>query len=134
MIHIASTATSPLRFVHYDLTQDERMVPRELASVTIRGGANLPNKVLMTPKGAVTSIPDKDWEWLCKDVLFLKMVNDGFLTIIGDPREAEHAYRDLTAKDGCAPKTESDFARVKNNTDGFGIKVGRSVEEIVRPG
>lgn len=133
MIHIASTATSPLRFVNYEIPSDPRIVARELASVTIKGGANLPNKVLMTPKGAVTSIDERDWEWLCKDGLFLQMVDKGFLTIINDPRDGEHAFRDLTAKDGCAPKTEADFARVKNNTDGEGIRVGRSVEAITRP-
>lgn len=133
MKYIASTATGPIAFVRYAEQNDPNQIAIELHRVVIKGGANLADKNLFTPRGVVTAITDKDWEMLCTDRKFAEMVEAGFMTILRDESDKDAAIAGLEPKDRSAPKTEADFAAVKNNRDGMGITVGRAAEAIAAP-
>lgn len=109
------------------------MVPRELFKVTIQGGANLADKHDLTRRGVSTPISDREYEFLIADPKFLEVMADGHMVITNET-DAEKAARDMKAKDRSAPKTPDDYRGMPNNTGGVGIKTGRTVEEIARPG
>jgi hypothetical protein len=133
MKYIASTATTPIAFVKYADQPDPNMIAQEIHRVVIKGGANLADKNLFTPRGVVTAITDKDWEVLCQDRKFAEMVEAGFMTILSSESDKDAAVRDLTPKDRSAPKTESDYRELANNRGGQGINVGRTAETIAAP-
>jgi len=130
---IASTATTPIAFVRYAEQTDDNMLAVELQRVVIKGGANLADKNLFTPRGVVTKISDKDWEMLCQDKKFAEMVEAGFMTVLTDIGSKDAAIADLTPKDRSAPRTEADYRNLENNHGGRGINVGRTAETIAAP-
>lgn len=98
-------------------------LPQVRRSVRIEGGANCPNKFMVTPNGVLTRVSDDDLAFLMSNAKFQEVMKAGFMSVIADDRDMEKAVRDMAKKDGCAPKVESDFVgKVKH--------VGRDVETI----
>ncbi len=110
--YICSTATACLRFVEYDKSHPgEARPPRELRSVAIMGGANLPPKTLVTPKGVLTPVSADELSFLVANDSFNKGVKRGFLTIIRGESDMDAALSGMESKDRSAPKTPADYTK-----------------------
>lgn len=109
--YICSTVTSHIEIVKYDTTQGP--LPKVVRKVNIMGGANLPPKTLVTPKGVLTPVSAEDLEFLVASVEFQRQQKAGYMTIIRGKSEddLEAAVSGMQAKDGCAPKTPKDFEK-----------------------
>lgn len=87
---------------------NENSLPVRTKTVLIKGGANVANKTLVTPKGVPNAISDEDLEFLKKNRHFVDHMKRGFIKI-GKRGEADKVAKDMTAKDQSAPRTPDDF-------------------------
>lgn len=108
--YIASTHTTPIAYVGYE-DGPEGGVPHVARKVIIQGGANVPNKVLVTPKGTITPVDAEELDFLKTNKDFLKHQKAGFVQILIRDPGAEKAARDMAPKDRSAPYTAGDFAK-----------------------
>lgn len=89
--------------------------------VFINGGANLADKVLQTPRGAVTHVSDEDVAFLRKNPDFQLHEKNGFVTIEAKKLDSiEAVAADMTARDESAPMTMQDV-----ELDGKKAKAGK---------
>lgn len=86
-----------------------RDIPTMQGYVLIRGGANLPSKVLVTPKGVMTPVTDEEYEQLKESPGFLQHLKGGFLTVEDKAYDIDKVVSDLEEKDTSAPMTPKDF-------------------------
>jgi hypothetical protein len=131
--YVFSTITTPVTIVEYT-PYVPNSIPSVVRKFTIQGGANCPDKFMRTPRGIATPITPADYEFLIHNDMFLEHMAGGFVQFGHSENDVERAARDMTPKDRSAPKTTADYRDLPNNTEGRGIRTGRSVEEIARPG
>lgn len=113
MPYVYSTLTNSTTYVHYKPTDPKQLSIRD-KSVTIRGGANLPTKTLVTPLGVATKVSDEDMEWLEKDYHFKEHVKQGFLIVDKRNVAPEKMAESMKKRDLSSPKIPTD-AEFKNN-------------------
>ena len=106
--YIFSTSTANQKYPIYRDTGDKGLSVIK-SYVLIHGGANLPSKVLVTPKGVMTSITDDEWDRLQKSSSFQKHRKRGFLTVEDAPTDADEVAGDMESRDKSAPMTRADF-------------------------
>ena len=125
MPHVYSTATAHIKYVEYDKPESDRVLPRVIRSVEIKGGANLPTKTLETPAAVRTEVSNEDLAFLMNNDKFKEHVAKGFMRVEASNFLAETVANDMTPKDGCAPKTPEDFVTGEDaERDVRAIKVG----------
>lgn len=107
MAYIYSTLTSDQEYRGYTANKD---VPAVKWSVTIKGGANIATKNLVTPKGTLTTVTDEEMALLETSASFKRHVERGFLTIEKKKAEVEEVAKNMKKKDQSAPKQAEDFA------------------------
>jgi hypothetical protein len=108
-IYLLSTLTASQRYVVWKSGGAD--LPTEEHSIFVAGGANVPGKRLITPRGVVTKITDDDYAILKENAAFVTHVANGFITVSkSKPADPDEAAAGQAAKDGAAPLTESDFA------------------------
>ena len=100
--YIFSTLTSPHQYPVWDTSND---IPRKRGFVMIYGGANLPTKALQTPKGVMTRVNENEFAVLESNLAFERHRKRGFLTVEDAPHSIDEVAKDMTPKDGSAPKT-----------------------------
>lgn len=106
--YIFSTLTASQKYPIYEKVPG-RDIPRMSSYVLIHGGANLPSKVLVTPRGVMTSISDEQFERLNQCSSFQKHVNGGYLTVEDRSYDPDEAAEDMEPKDSSAPMVPEDF-------------------------
>lgn len=74
--------------------------------ILIHGGANIPDKHLLTPYGKVTKVTDEQYEALKKVEVFKTHVENGFIRADKNKEDAEKVASDMTGRDESAPDTE----------------------------
>lgn len=111
MPYVYSTATASNVYRFYKKGGGD--LPVADGEVTIKGGANVANKHLMTPLGIVTRVTDDEAEKLKHHPTFKKHMERGFMTIRNDHVDGEVAAADMQGRDGSAPLTDNDFAEGK---------------------
>lgn len=107
---VFSTATTSVSFVEYGEARPNRF-PEVKRRVTILGGANVPAKTLVTPRGVVTAVSEDEAAFLATNRNFAKMMANGFMTLASDDKDLERALLDMKPKDRCAPKVAADFVK-----------------------
>lgn len=107
---VFSTLTTPVSFVEYG-PKREGSFPEVVRRVTIMGGANVPAKTLITPKGVVTAVSDEEAGFLATNKQFAGMSAKGFVVLARNKDDLDRALLDMTPKDGCAPKVPEDFRK-----------------------
>jgi hypothetical protein len=109
MPYVCSTGTNDTCYCEY--TPGGGDLPVLKRQVLIKGGANRGGKHLVTPQGIVTSVSDEDLAFLKTNKAFLRHMERGFVTIIEQKKEpdADKVAKDMTPKDGSAPKTADDY-------------------------
>ena len=85
-------------------------IPVLLRSVTIRGGAGVANKNIITPLGFHTEISQEDMEFLNRNGIFCLHRDNGFVTIQERNAPIEQVIPDLTEEsDPSSPITPMDY-------------------------
>lgn len=107
-VYVFSTLTASHGYTTWKHIEG-RHLPVEASRVLIHGGANLPSKVLVTPKGVMTKISDAEYAELLENVVFQRQKERGFITVEKKAYNSEKIARDLEEKDGSAPMVEKDF-------------------------
>jgi len=108
--YVFSTLTTAVSFVQYGPKRQGRF-PETIRRVTILGGANVPAKTLVTPRGVVTAVSDDEAVFLSTNAKFAGMVKRGFLVLARNKDDLDRALLDMVPKDGCAPKVAEDFKK-----------------------
>ena len=116
MPYIASTLTSPTRYVDWLRAGDGSLVEKK--SVTIKGGFGLAHKNFVTHQGAVlTSVTDEELSFLESDWHFKEHLKEGFVKVIRKgPAEGEKAATDMKLGDKSQPINPLQF-KTKNKDD-----------------
>ena len=86
-----------------------RDLPNMESYVLIRGGANLPPKTLVTPKGVMTKITDEQYGRLRESPGFKQHLENGFLSVEDAPHDVDDVVSGLKEKDTSAPMVPKDF-------------------------
>lgn len=106
---IFSTLTASVRYCATQPGGGDVLVPTE--GILIQGGANVINKNLITPRGAIiTEVSAEQFAQLEADPVFKLHRENGFITVSAHNEDGEKvASRDLKAADESAPLTPGDF-------------------------
>lgn len=105
--YVYSTLTSGMDYTLYDTNQNGVNIKR--AVVSIKGGANLPDKFLITPQGVVTEVDDEQVAILKQIPLFNQHVEAGFIKLTEARAEVEAVVPDMVSRDESAPLTPNDY-------------------------
>lgn len=122
MYYVYSTMTCDVEFRLYkknsskDLSQVEKDSNGKPIRVVIKGGNGVANKVLYTPKGAVTQVSDEHMEMLKNNVSFQRREKLGFLSYDKKEVKPEKKAKDMAEKDASAPITPKDFEAGENDS------------------
>lgn len=73
--------------------------------VRIKGGANVSNKHLLTPRGVVTEITEEQLDALQQHAVFQAHAKNGFLTVSLSERKVDQMVRDMEKADKSAQET-----------------------------
>jgi hypothetical protein len=110
MYYIYSTMTAGVNYTFFTRnTSPQGGVNQIRKVIKINGGANLPTKMLVTPRGSVTTIPDEDYELLKNHLTFKQHLASGHVSVERVKVKIDKAVANMVAKDGSAPKVASDF-------------------------
>ena len=102
---IVSTLSNTQHYTNY-ATPPHGGQPTEISKVTIKGGANLATKALVTPHGVITEVTDQQLETLKANCVFRDHQKSGHITIRTSKVDPEKAVAaGMEAKDGSAPIT-----------------------------
>lgn len=104
-VYSTASCSTVYNVFHEDNAKD---IARVKHKILIKGGANVANKHIVTPKGVVTEVSEDDLNILKKDFHFLAAMKAGFLTFEETKVSANKVAKDMEAKDGSAPKTPDD--------------------------
>jgi hypothetical protein len=110
MSYVISRAANSTDYVLYDESNAKRDLDIIKAKVTIKGGADVIDKHLMTHQGIVTEVKDSDLEWLEKNTHFQEHVKNGTLIVVKRKKtpDAEEYARDLK-RDKSSQLTPEDY-------------------------
>lgn len=107
MPYVYSTLTNQQNFHdHHPPVNNIRSIKH---TVVIKGGANIPNKQIVTHLGVATRVSDEDLEFLKKNATFKDFVKNGYITYDEAKRNPEKVAADMAGRDKSAPLTENDF-------------------------
>lgn len=122
MPYVYSTMTCDVEFRLYkknsskDLSQVEKDSKGKPIKVLIKGGNGVANKVLYTPKGAVTEVTEEQLEMLKNDLTFQRREKRGFISYDKKEVKPEKKAKDMAEKDASAPITPEDFEPGENDS------------------
>ena len=74
--------------------------------VFVAGGANCPNKYMLTPRGVATQVTDEQVAILRANALFKLHESNGYVSIDGRKIDADKKAKDMNHSDKSAPLTE----------------------------
>ncbi len=108
MPYVYSTISNDVDYAVYRNTSSKELSIIDRV-VTISGKANVATKKLITPKGVVTEVSEKDLEFLLNDFHFKEHMAAGFVCIEKREHSVEKVIKNMTEKDRSAPKTPDDY-------------------------
>ena len=110
---IVNTMGQSVTYTSYRRVEEKgslRLIPGD--GITILGGQGVIRRgELVTPRnGVITSVTADELKELENNCLFREQRDKGFLTVIGDARDQDKAFRDMEPEDDSAQLTPDDFA------------------------
>lgn len=105
---VYSTLASDNTYVNY-AKGDSGMPQRVGSGVTIRGGAGVADKRLITPRGTVTEIDDAQFDYLIQNPTFKRHVERGYIVVENRHVDPERVAPNMADTDPSRPPTESDL-------------------------
>ena len=122
--HVYSKMATDVTYNDYVTGGD---IPRVARSVTIKGGAGVANKNIITPYGVHTEITEEERDMLLKNGIFQLHQDGGFVTIEEKKEDPDRVATNLTAgPDPSAPLTPEDFAGANDEQVAVPEQVKRS--------
>ena len=106
--YVFSTLTANQKYPTWEKIRG-RDLPVMRGYVLIHGGANLPPKTLVTPKGVMTRITDEQYAQVRESPGFKQHLENGFLSVEDKPHDIDEVVSNLKEKDTSAPMTPKDF-------------------------
>ena len=107
MPFVYSTGTCSTTYNIFEDT-NAKDISRVKHAILIKGGANVANKHIVTPRGVVTEVSDSDLALLMKDPHFQQHMKAGFLSVEDHKVSANKVAKDMEPKDKSAPRTPED--------------------------
>lgn len=107
-VFVYSTITADVSYVEYK-DGPPGGLPIEGRKVTIKGGAGLANKHVITPKGVVTVITTDELAFLMNDDNFKLHLAAGFVQYESQQYDLDAVVADMNHEDGSRPLTEADY-------------------------
>lgn len=89
-----------------DLRRDMSVILRK---IPVAGKANVANKNLVTPRGAVTKVTDEEYEILKNDHTFNDHVKRGYITVEKKEFSVDKIIKNMKPKDESAPLTPESY-------------------------
>lgn len=106
--YIYSTMSADNDVVLYKKNGDGKQVPA--GKITIAGKANVANnKTLITPRGALTTLEDKEFDLIKDNNHFKKWIEKGFIMVETRQADADKVAQNMTKKDKSAQKVKDDL-------------------------
>lgn len=105
--YVYSTMTTGVRYVQYSKSVNDMPVVESF--VDIAGGANLPDKHLVTPRGVVTKVTDEQLALLEQNPLFKRHKENGFIIVDSVKVDPEVKASDMEQRDDSSPLVPEDF-------------------------
>lgn len=110
--HVYSKIATDMNYNDYAGGSDQTL-SRVIHTVTIKGGAGVANKNIITPRGVHTEISEEDKNFLLRNGIFQKHFEAGFVTIEEHFEDPDKVATNLTeGPDPSAPLTPEDFHNV----------------------
>lgn len=127
--YIASTLSSSVIYEQHVAGGGD--LPIAEGRIEIFGGANIPDKYMRTPDGAViTPVTSDELEILQGNTVFKLHEKNGFMKVSEKKPEPEVIAADMEGRDASAPLVDQDF---KPDEDGHGAPVLNSAPQS-KPG
>lgn len=105
---IYSTLAASVNYDNHSTGGGDLPVPSE--PIVIQGGANIPDKYMRTPDGAVvTPVTEAQLEALKLNPVFQLHEKNGFIKISDKKHDTEKVAADMEGRDNSAPLVEGDF-------------------------
>lgn len=106
--YIFSTLASSVEYPAY--AQGGGDLQTQGQSIVIQGGANIPDKYMRTPEGAVvTPVSAAELEALEENPVFQLHKKNGYITVHDKNIDGEKAAADMEGRDTSAPLVDQDF-------------------------
>ena len=105
---VFSTMATDISYVEYDAGPPGGL-PQIVRSVTIKGGAGVATKKLVTPEGVATSVSDADLDFLLNNREFKRHAKDGFVLVGERKHEVDDVAADMSHADNSRPLTDADY-------------------------
>lgn len=110
--YIYSTMSADQDIIIYGKNGEGKPIAK--GKVTIAGKANVANnKTFITPRGAVTSLEDAEFDLIKDNKHFQKWIAKGFIVVENKRVDTEKVAADMTKKDKSAQKGKDDFKDVE---------------------
>lgn len=108
-VYIYSTLTASTAYPSY--INPENGIPRAAPgkTVVIKGGANVADKHVVTPRGVVTILTEEQYNSIKDHRVFKKHVEGGFIKVENRKADPETVAADMTGRDQSAPLVPEDF-------------------------
>lgn len=106
-LYVVSTLTATQVYAGWDSGPNN--LPKIKRQVTVKGGANLPDKHLITPQGVYTEITDEEEAFLRNHPVFKVHEKNGFVKIESRKGEVEKSVSDMVGRDQSAPLVPQDY-------------------------
>lgn len=105
---VYSTLPAAQAYTSHKATGDEGLsIPER--TVIIKGGASLADHRFETPLGVMTEITEDDFEFLKKNVVFMRHAQRGFIKVLDEKIDVEKVAADQNRASGDVPVTPQDF-------------------------
>lgn len=102
------TISSDVEYTFWGTSQEgQALTPVRM--IRINGKANLPNKTLLTPRGAVTAVTDEEIDALNAHPVFQQHKRNGFVTIEKRGTDVDKVVSDMVPRDEASPLEPGDF-------------------------
>lgn len=109
-VTVYSTLSSPVSYNIFLPKRTDKDRNTITQKIVIKGGANIADKNIYTPKGVVTHVEDDVFAILKEHPIFLRHEKAGFLKYdSGAHNQIEKAIKNLNKKDKSSPKTPDDY-------------------------
>lgn len=106
MPYITSTMSNSVNYAVYGKSAGG--LPIVVKEITVNGGSNVINKVLVTPQGVVTQVSDSDLELLENHPVFKMHKENGYLKVHKTEKENTTG---LEMRDASAQRIDSDYTK-----------------------
>jgi len=106
--YVFSTHATDIAYAEY-IPGPQGGLPTVGRSVTIKGGANVANKLLVTPRGVVTPVTDDEMDFLLGDAQFQAHEKAGFIQFDSRKADPEEIARGMNGNDKSRPLTDADY-------------------------